>query len=438
MNRRWIVLLATLVLLLAAGAAGAEQGRANVPLMTVMLSNGETRTPAGSAVPLSGMALVASSTVLPKEGETLEITDGIHTWVPDRVMTDRTGMLAVLFMDSPEPALPAFCSLAPMDRRITASECSVITSDPQGAQTALRIQHGTHLVWQDYPCMLAGLSGEAAPGSPVMTDDGELVGLILAQYAEGNNRYMMLTADGLVQMLAEIIQQTELAGVEAPEGLAITTEANRATIDWSEAEFPKQEGQNAYVVISDTENTYLTYFPADTGLTQVRMLLTPGRTYVVGFVISPDAPDRLPEKYAVISLPEAMPLTENGFRPILCALTADPADAVAAGKTPEVLERITEEQLRSGDLYFYSASTYQVAEEQQETLLVTLTAPDGNNYRYESGWIYGPEYQENDVWYFSLKEGGLLDSLEGNLKGQYRMAFYVGGALADSFTFEVE
>lgn len=440
MNRSWSALWIALILLLTAGFAGAEQAPADLPLMTVYLCSGETRTPAGTAVPLSDMALLASALVLPQNGETLEISDGTHTWIPENVLTDRTGMAAVLLIDEPEPAFPFVSSLVPLNVRVTAEDCAVISEGPDGKRTALRILNGASQVWQDYSCMLVQLSGEAKPGAPLMMETGELAGMILAEYAEGPNRYMMITVDGIVQMLAEISRQADLISEGAPEGFTVTLDANRATIDWKDAEIPKGEGMKAYTVITDTGNSFLTYYPADQELTQVRMLLTPGRTYLAGLVLGADAPDELPEKYAVIAVPEAEPLTEHGFRSILCALTEDPSKDAEAGRTPETLTRITAEQLLSGNVYFYSASSYQVTEQIQETLLVTLTAPDGNNYRYESGWVYGPDYQENDVWYFPLTEGGLLDMMDpGSVpKGQYRMAYYVGGRLADSFTFEVE
>lgn len=450
MNKRWIACWLLLVLLVAAGIAGAEgsngtkgsEADSAVPaLMTVYLRGGENRTPVGTAVPLSEIALVSSSLVLPKEGETLEISDGVHTWVPDHLVMDRTGMLTILLMnDTPDPAFLASCPLVPLNVTVMAADCAVISAGADGNRTERRILDGASLIWQDYSCMLVRLSGEAAVGSPVMTSGGELAGLILAEYAEGMHRYMMLTVDGMVQMLAEVSRQADFPGEGAPEGFVVSMEANRAVISWKDAEVPRGDGMNAYVVIGDVENSYLTYFPADKELKEVRLLLTPGRTYLAGFVLSAGTPGSLPEEHAVIALPEAEPLTANGFRSVLCALTEDPAKDAEAGRRPEPLTRITEEQLRSGEVFFYSASSYRVEEKQQETLLVTLTGPDGNNYRYESGWVYGPEYQDDDVWYFALKDSGLLDLLEpgSSLKGTYQMAFYVGGALADRFNFEVE
>ena len=73
------------------------------------------------------------------------------------------------------------------------------------------------------------------------------------------------------------------------------------------------------------------------------------------------------------------------------------------------------------------------------SLLVTLTDPDGNNYRYESSWIYDPSYMEDDTWAVSLDSAGLLNMLNetGYPEGTYEVCMYIGGALADSFTFDL-
>ena len=68
------------------------------------------------------------------------------------------------------------------------------------------------------------------------------------------------------------------------------------------------------------------------------------------------------------------------------------------------------------------------------------TDPEGNVYRYESSWIYAPEYMNDDVWYISLAGMGLTYSLDQNgyPRGGYRIAYYVDGDLADAITFELK
>ena len=126
--------------------------------------------------------------------------------------------------------------------------------------------------------------------------------------------------------------------------------------------------------------------------------------------------------------------SENTSR--MAALTPTPAVP-----PPVPVTEVTEELLRSGRAYFYSTSTYRVTENLPDnTLLVTLTDPEGGNYRYESSWIYGPEYMNEDTWYIPLTRSGLVAGLDRNgyPRGVYRMAFFVDGELADSFSFELK
>ena len=93
------------------------------------------------------------------------------------------------------------------------------------------------------------------------------------------------------------------------------------------------------------------------------------------------------------ALPQAEPLTEHGFRSKVLAI-GELAEDAPEGTMPTVPEQITEEMLRSSRACLYSVTEYQVEEAIDGlTLLVTLTAPDGDNYRYESGWYYDPVHR---------------------------------------------
>jgi len=139
-------------------------------------------------------------------------------------------------------------------------------------------------------------------------------------------------------------------------------------------------------------------------------------------------------------VPPAKNLTEYNFHPTLTTIAEMPENAEGE-QAPVPVTEITEELLRSGRAYFYSASTYEIGEERADrTLLVTLTDPEGNNYRYETAWLYSPALMKEDIWYFALTGTALTWSLDqiGYPKGIYRMAYYVGGDLADQFTFEIK
>ena len=73
-------------------------------------------------------------------------------------------------------------------------------------------------------------------------------------------------------------------------------------------------------------------------------------------------------------------------------------------------------------------------------LLITLTDPEGQNYRYVSGWIYDPSYMDDDTWAVSFAETDLLNMLNesGYPAGTYELAMYIGGKLADTCTFSLK
>ena len=218
----------------------------------------------------------------------------------------------------------------------------------------------------------------------------------------------------------------------------MTLRKNLAIIDWSEMKKKeKAEGESLYLLLVDSGNGYFNYVPAETNIRTVSYLLTPGRLYFAGIVASAGAPDSVPAEYKCFSVPRVKPLTDFGFRPLVTAI----AEEQEKGKAPVPVTEVTEDLLRSGRAFFYSSSTYRVTEKVEgKSLLVSLTDPQNMNYRYESSWLYGPEYMENDTWYISLQDTGLFSFLEdsGYPKGIYRMAYYVDGDLADSFEFELK
>ena len=132
-------------------------------------------------------------------------------------------------------------------------------------------------------------------------------------------------------------------------------------------------------------------------------------------------------------------MTDHQFRSITLAVAELQPDA-PADAMPVVPEKITEEMLRSGRACLYSVSSYSVEEKiDNETLLVTLTAPDGNIYHYESGWYYDPAIMERDEWYTTLDNTGLLEMLNRNgyPRGTYELSMYIDGKCADTFVFEL-
>ena len=443
MKRRmgWTLLVLALALSLMPGFAPAAEPADR--FFDLYAEDAESPSWLGMGIPvLSPGTLLVSGASLPEAGSALTVTDGSGRWEVESALPIQKGLLGLVFFDA-EKSAPAAEPL-PLQTFYgipAASSLRVVYINGNGDVLHRTALAATPLSWQEMDCMTLDLSGEAAPGAAVLTDDGELAGMILAEYAEGRNRYVAISAMGIRALLSDpSALVTNLSN--PPEGFSASAEKNRVTLDWGGMTLSKEEGKDWYLVIADTSNDYLTYAKIaveEGGEPTASFLLTPGRTYVAGVVQAEKAPDFLPDQVAVISLPEAERLTAHGFRAEKTCLALY-AENAAEGDLPTPLDRVTSADLRSGRAAFYSASTYDIQETEDESLLVVLIAPDNNCYRYASGWTYAPEYMASDVWAVSLKDAGFQQELErkGFPLGEYTMSFFVGGELADSFTFNVE
>lgn len=439
MKKRMLLLLAALLLVFS--CSFAEETRPS-ELLDLWDYGAESPVWISSAVPVTeGIAMISTAS-LPENTDQLVVSDGVNFWEVHAVIPDRDGRLATVCFDEDETKpcrYTAWPFLFPRDN-LQVSDCIVRDADEWGSRINRGVLGAEEVVRNGEPCCLLTLTGPVSPGSPVLGTDGRLLGIITAEWAEGVNRYLAALPETLAVSLTDAAML--LDGVpgwgEAPDGLTVTLRKNLAIIDWSEMTLPeKAEGESLYLLLVDSGNGYFNYVPAETNIRTVSYLLTPGRLYFAGIVASAGAPDSVPAEYKCFSVPRVKPLTDYGFRPLVTAI----AEEQEKGKAPVPVTEVTEELLRSGRAFFYSSSTYRVTEKVEgKSLLVSLTDPQNMNYRYESSWLYGPEYMENDTWYISLEDTGLFSFLEdsGYPKGVYRMAYYVDGDLADSFEFELK
>ena len=434
MKKRWMGLLAALILFLPMWTY-AEEAPAEHGLVRLVEQGGEEPVWKGIAIPLADGILMTAAADLPETG--LAFSDGVRTFPVTRILpAEKTG-LSLLFYDSREEK-PRFSpwKLTDPGTSLSVDALTVESSDAAGGRFLRKVLNAGEIRWSGMACMLTDLSGSAVPGAPVLTADGELAGVIAAEYAEGNHRYIALTA----QEIRDVVSRTEIvAGVfpGAPEGFTVTLDANLVTFDWSAVQMdPPAEGKTRYMVFSDTLNSYLEYVPAD--LNSLTVLLTPGRTYLSGLVDTEGPPAKLPEAFDVTALPEPASMTDHGFRAQVTSLALKREDGENTVYSP--LREVTADQLRSEDVCFYSVSSYDVDEKQEETLLITLNCPSGTEYRYPSGWIWDPAFEDRDEWGVSLQDGGFLSGLEREnyAPGMYQMVYYIGGKLADLFFFELK
>jgi len=443
--KKCLVVFLALLLAVSAAAFAGEAEEKEAELFDIWDYGAESMTWIATGVPVSEGVLVTSAAVLPENQNQLAVTDGKNVWEVKAVLQDSQGILALVLFEPEEGKEPRYgnWSLLPYGETAAAASCIVRSGDELGSRINHRVLSAGDVRRDGKRCLLLSLEEPVPLGSPVLTAEGKLAGIVVAEYAEGGNRVLALPAEEIAASLTGTSARlAHLSGWgDPPEGFRITAEKNLVTFDWTEVTLPeKKDGEEIYLVVLDAGNDYLSYFPAEAETRTRTMVLSPGRIYIAGIMVCTGTPDRVPDKYDIVVLPAAQKLTAHHFRSLVCAVAEMPENAGPEDKPVPVTE-VTEELLRSGRAYFYSTSCYEVEEElADQTLLVTLTDPEGGNYLYESRWIYGPEYMNEDTWYVPLTDSGMTTSLDmnGYPKGVYQMAFYVDGELADSFSFELK
>ena len=440
--KKLLAFVSALTLLAMAGTVFAET--AVLPdLYDLYDASDEGKTWIGTAVPIMDGVAVTSPVGLPEKVFGFEIWDGAAYRHVTLALPVADGKVLVLLheTDGEKPGIPAF-SYVETGVVPQAGDLIVRSGDWMLSRVNRAVYDMSVISWNNREAMLLTLSGETAVGSPLITADRKLVGIITAEYAEGVNRYVALTVPeitGCLQEAAGLLESQEQED-NRPEGYTVTLQGNLVTFDWSGMTLPEiAEGEKLYHIVADSESSYLSYAEVTEGMTHISMLLTPGRTYLSGLAGYADLPDDLPKQQAFTSIPEAEPLTDYGFKSLVFAIGELPEDA-PQGTMPAVANEISEELLRSDRACIYSVSSYAVDREMDSfTLLISLTAPDGSNYRHESGWYYDPSIMDKDEWFTRLADTSLLKMLNssGYPKGTYEMAMYIDGKLADSFSFEL-
>lgn len=438
------LILAVLFLFLSVFACAEENDALPADLFDLWDYGGESPAWAASAVPIVDGILIAPVSVQEIPVSQMVVSDGMNAWEAEAVLPDENDCFSLVFYKAGStPARYGSWQLIDWGESVAASSCTVRFGDRMGSRVIRGVLDAEEITWQGGRFLLLSLTDPAPAGSPVLTADGRLAGIVTAQWAEGTGRVLVMPADSVARSISAVA--AKLANLPdwgaAPEGLTVTADKNTITVDWTDMAVPdRAEGEEAYIVVVDTANDYLTSYPAETDERSLTLTLTPGRFYIIGPVVSAGRPSSVPASYVSVFIPKAEKLSDYGFRPVVTAIAEAPEEGLKEGENPVPVTEITEELLRSGRAYFYSHSAYEVTKEIEGSLLVTLTDPEGNNYRYQSGWLYSPEYMAEDIWFLKLTEMKLTDSLDRNgyPSGVYQVAFYVDGKLADSFEFELK
>lgn len=285
------------------------------------------------------------------------------------------------------------------------------------------------------------------PGAVMLGEDGGIACLTVSQHGEGLGVYTAMVDATLTELLGngEIPDAPHLL-----RGFFVDVKDGQLVIDWTAACGSVTEETVFNVYTSIVTNTYLSYDKVTGGETTSIFPAVPGTQVMVWIVRSEGelSENIFPESYsdaAFVTIPEAKPYTEYGFRNLRCGVT--PGEPGKEGTAADFLPQqpLTRESLsdRDAPIYFQTEDTYTVTEEDDDhTLLVALYTPEGYVFSYHSGYVFMPEMNGSDLWMSDISEifAAYEQFAEGELwpAGAYEIVYYIDGCEAARIPFSLD
>ena len=197
-------------------------------------------------------------------------------------------------------------------------------------------------------------------------------------------------------------------------------------------------GENFQVGLLYDGNPYYTYVNIGAGTERIAEFpAVPGRTAQVWIALEqngrwslPFEDRRMPARS--VEIPEAEPVTRSAFT-TEAWLAAVPARETVGDTDRLPPAEFSRALLEDGGqrLYLQVVNSYQVPETIEENLLITLTTPEGWCFWSAAGFIWGPEYQDSDVWHAEVTDlfGRCFEHAGGFAPGTYTLSYYIHGDL---------
>lgn len=320
-------------------------------------------------------------------------------------------------------------------------------------------------VYQDQDAYLVSARERLRPGAVLLDSEGGLIGITVAEWGEGEARYVALTGEAMIEAFLANAQEeprhVENPRVENPKGENPKVGGRTSwlldaqlgywdgmlVVDWSESEIAGLNSRSVITVyIECADNNYYVYDTSDPSELVMLLDVVPGHEYSVWVNHTYGTQDfsRTAENAITVKIPEAGAFTDYGFTDD-CYLAWAPAE-----DTPDVSERlpalapITAAALEDDGrkLYLQAVNTYEVDEELETSLILVLQTPEGYIFHSLNGYIFMPEIQEEDVWNADVtplfKRYLLYNDTSSFAPGEYTLSYLIGGKWAGSFTFTIE
>lgn len=388
------------------------------------------RTEAGDVTLGSGVVFVQQDMLLTaasccREGNLVAIgQDGEHAVAGYETFAE-TGV-ALVQLETPSAAAPLF--LSDYEEQVIPYLFGADAMHNLGVMSLYQVLQD---VYRNRSALI--LSGQEGllPGAVMVDTQGDVMALVMAQKAEGIGMYVSYDP----AVIYEEISGSKDASAFLP--ISLSWDEGVLTISWED----EARDSGLYLItLNGGENAYYTNYEAATDQRSFSLALPLGYTYFfqVQWTQSIEEAHGLVWGAMTQFTPPMAQLTEYDFQQ-RCYLATAPAGTEVTDALPELTDvyvDVLEDPLL--DLYLQIFNTYDVAEDITLPMTLELVAPDGQFYFEETGYIFSPEYEDNDV--FAVPVDGLFADCRGFsgnqlLLGEYTLRYTIGGRLAGEVSF---
>ena len=444
--RRWLALLLCLMMIPVLPAWAEESEGTALFRLTETDESGREIT-IGTAVLALDEQLLFTSAIMENPGRVSAYGPDGAAYEAQLVMTGDSGLAVLLLEESAEEAVPLFS-----EERVATSRLVGMTLN--GLRYDLPAASVSRTIYQGREAYLVSALEPLLPGAVLLDSEGGLIGMTVAEWGEGEARYVALTGDAFIDAVLEMmLGEVDVESLQEPGDdfwlmdAELVYDSGVLTVDWRHCQLEGLNEQSVITVyILCPVNNYYLYYSADPSEGTATLDVAPGYTYNIWVSCSDGepTPGLSPDHALSVAIPEQGDFTDYGFTNE-CYLAWAPAD-----ETPEAdeklpaLEPITAEALEDGAirLYLQAINTYAVEEELETSLTFVLQSPEGYVFHSLSGYIFMPEIQEEDVWNADitpLLERYLAYNGSGAFApGEYTLSYLIGGQWAGSVSFTLE
>lgn len=435
-----ILALLTALLLCPILSAQAEDAASPLYLLVHQNEAGEA-TPAGCGVVyLLPDLLLTTRWALQGPGTLLAVGDSGTLPVEEIAPLGPNSELVLLLLSGETGAKPV--SLSSEARQLF---CAGYRSS--GDPVCMPAGHVTPMLLDGLPSLQFSAEEALLPGSVLLDAAGQLAGLTVARYGEGEGRFAALTGSAIYAELCSYQEAKTAAKPVGLQGFTAVVQDGCLLVDWTACTADLDPDSTLKVFFAAENNPYYSSTSAKVSEGSILLPVVPGLAYSLWLMpeageAQADLPQREPPAMTA-DVPEAKPFELFGYQDTEMYLGILPAGkALAEDEDLPRLEPVTAQALADADsqLLLQVTSTYPALEQQQEALLLfVLTTPEGHAFAYEATYIFDPSLALGDTWRASVS-GLFTDYITLNgtgafAPGEYTLGYYLDGALASQITF---